>query len=173
MATPADIDRLVARAAIEEVVHRYCRGVDRLDRELVVSCYWPEATDSHGSFEGSRDEYVAWLFDRVLPRYEWSFHFVGNVLVEIGDGGSLARCETYGISRHRRLTDRPQDSLTTGFRYVDDFQRRRGEWRIARRVAVLEWSRVEDPAGWWEAPPTHMRGRRDRSDPVYAPLLTP
>ena len=38
---------------------------------------------------------------------------------------------------------------------------------IARRVAVTEWSRVDDPAQRWEVPPTMRRGTRDDTDPVY------
>ena len=44
-----------------------------------------------------------------------------------------------------------------------------GEWRILRRTCTLEWCRVNERAGWWDAPPAHRRGMRDRTDPVYWP----
>ncbi len=164
------VQSLLATQAIERVVYRYCRGVDRLDRELVRSCFWPEACDEHGSFSGTRDEMVSWLFDRMLLRYDWTFHFIGNLLVDLGPLPGIARSEAYGIAKHRARSERREHNLTTGFRYVDDWEERAGEWRILRRRSVLEWSQADDPASWWEAPPSHQRGRRDFSDPVYSPI---
>ena len=78
-----EVQVLLDKQAIHEVVLRYCRGVDRCDRDLVRDCYWPEAIDEHGSFTGTRDEYLEWLFGRMLPRYSMTMHFIGNVLVEV------------------------------------------------------------------------------------------
>ena len=165
MARDPEVQQLLDKQAITEVVLRYCRGIDRCDRELVRGCYWPDAIDEHGSFTGTRDEYVAWVFDRILPRYLMTMHFVGNVLIDVE--GDHARSESYGLSWHRVESDRPELNLHVGFRYVDDFERRDGQWRIARRTCALEWTRLNDPALWWEAPASHRRGRRDDSDPVY------
>jgi hypothetical protein len=162
------VEELIAKQAITEVVYRYCRGVDRFDRDLVRDCYWPEATDEHGSFQGTRDEYLEWLFGRMLPRFAWSQHFIGNVLIDQLDlDNGWAKCESYGQSRHHRPSDVPEHNLISGFRYVDDFERRHGEWRIARRICPLEWVRVDDHSLFFESPPTHRRGTRDRLDPVY------
>ncbi len=164
---PAELRALLDKQAISEVVLRYCRGIDRMDRELVRSCYHPDASDSHGSFEGSREEFLAWVW-RLLERYESSMHLVGNLLVEpVGD---VARAETYGIAFHRGRSEDPRLNLVTGFRYVDRFERRAGEWRIARRVAVTEWVRQDDPARRWPIPAGMRRGARDASDAIYEVL---
>ncbi|MEY3566868.1 MAG: hypothetical protein RLZ19_882, partial [Actinomycetota bacterium] len=47
-----NIDEVVAREHIRDVVYRYARGVDRRDFDLVRSCYHPDATDDHGPFTG-------------------------------------------------------------------------------------------------------------------------
>lgn len=159
---------LLDKQEIEEVVLRYCRGIDRRDFDLVRSCYHPDARDRHGSFDGTVDEYVAWV-DRLTARYRWSMHLVGNVFVELGENG-VAACETYGVSLHRSDDPRPFMNLATGFRYVDRFERRAGAWKIAERNAVGEWS-LPIPAGsWWEIPDAHLNGRRDRSDVIYEVL---
>jgi hypothetical protein len=164
-----DLEALLAEQAIRTVLLRYCRGVDRMDRELVRTCYHPDATDDHGSFSGGVDEFLEWVF-RVLGRYELTMHFLGNLLVEPHpQRAGLARAETYGIAFHRSAGGDPRGNLMTGFRYVDRFERREGEWRIARRVAVTEWSRVDDPERWWPIPDGMLTGRRDRTDPVYEP----
>ena len=163
------LQELLDKKDIEEVVLRYCRGIDRMDRELVRSCYHADASDSHGTFSGNVDEFIDWVW-QLLERNEISFHFVGNMLIELEDA-SLARSETYGVSIHRRQSKEPRHNLSTGFRYIDRFERRDGgPWRIARRVATTEWVRVEDPELQWPIGAGMLTGSRDRSDPVYAPL---
>ena len=47
--------------------------------------------------------------------------------------------------------------------------RRRG---MSSREAISACARTlhTDPERWWDAPATHRRGMRDRTDPVYWPL---
>jgi hypothetical protein len=153
------------KLAIAEVVLRYCRGVDRLDYPLIRSCYHDGAVDHHTGFDGDADEYVTWL-EKVLPRFVGTMHLVGNQLIEVD--GDLARAETYGTAHH--WSDPPTNpslNFVSGFRYVDDMERRNGEWRIAERWAVREWTRAI-PAE--VVRPKEAAGpgpRRDRTDPVY------
>jgi ketosteroid isomerase-like protein len=162
-----EVQVLLDQQAIRDVVLRYCRGIDRLDLELVRACYHPDATDDHGPFRGTRDEYVEWV-DRVLQRFTGTMHFVGNQLVDVD--GDVARSETYGVAYHHG--DPPEDArrnFTTGFRYVDRFERRDGEWRIASRLAVREWTHTVTADQQVIIPSERdgRRGRRDRTDAVY------
>jgi hypothetical protein len=162
----AGLDALLAERAIREVVLRYARGIDRLDLELVRSCYWPEATDVHGTFTGSRDEFVDWV-GPLLRRQSMTMHTLANILVE--SAGDTATAETYGVAYH---SGEPAGDLrwnyAAGFRYVDRLARRDGEWRIADRITVVEWVTP------WDA--DHARSakfgalaRRDSTDPAYGP----
>ena len=160
-----EVRRSLDELAIRRVLARYCRGIDRMDQDLVRSCYHPDATESHGSFEGTLDEYLAWVW-KLLGRYDATFHFLGNVLVDPVDD-DRARCETYGIAHHRTAGGGAVGNLVTGFRYVDRFERRDGEWRIAHRTAVTEWTSVD--AHPWPLPRTMPRGRRGPDDVVYEP----
>jgi len=168
-----DVQRLLDEQEIRAVVLRYCRGVDRLDLELVRDCYHADATDEHGTFVGTRDEFVAWVGE-VLTRFEGTMHLVANQLVEVV--GDRSRCETYGVAHH--WGHPPEDhrrNFITGFRYVDRFERRDGRWRIAARVAVREWTEKVTPEQQWSIAPEHdgRRGRRDRRDPLYDEALRP
>jgi SnoaL-like domain len=162
-----DVAALRAESAIRAVVLRYCRAIDRRDFELLRSCYHPDATDEHGSFSGTVEEYVDWVRP-LLAKYSMTMHFVGNLLVEL-DAPDRARVETYGIAVHRGDPSEPAQNLTTGFRFVDRFERRSepGDWRIARRVATTEWSRVDDPSGWWEPPASFRRGTDGPDDALF------
>ena len=171
----ARLAELLAKQEITELLYRYCRGVDRLDMELVRSCYHPDATDSHGTFEGTVDEYLVWS-ERLLRRYTGSVHMVLNVLVEIepepvasadGDKVQWARSEAHGIARHWTEGGPPELNLSVGFRFIDDLSRRNGgPWLISRRVATTEWVREEQFRPFDER---FLRGSRDRSDPLFAP----
>jgi len=162
-----ELQMLLDERAIRNVVLRYCRGVDRLDEALVRSCYHPGATDEHGSFSGDVEAYVEWSF-RLLRAYDATMHFIGNQLVEVQ--GDVARAESYGVAYHRKEGGKARQNLTTGFRFIDRFERRDGEWRIARRVATTEWSRAESPEDRWPIPDHLRTGKRDPSDPVYESL---
>lgn len=164
-AAGADVADLVAKQAISEVLLRYFRGIDRLDLELVRSCFHDDAVDQHGSFTGSPDELVAWL-QGLLERYDRTFHLAGNQLIEL-DGPRRARAETYGIAVHRSAGGPDHLNLTTGFRFIDDLERRAGQWAISRRVAVTEWSRLDREGDWWAVPDHLEQGRRDRTDALY------
>lgn len=163
------LDDLLAERAIRQVLARYCRGIDRLDLGLVRSCYHDDAIDEHGSFTGNPDEYVAWA-GRLLRRYAMTMHVLANTSIERDASGDVALVESYGMSFHRGGPDEADDAklnLMTGFRFVDRFERRAGEWRIVHRIAVTEWSRVDDAAGRWPVPDSLRHGTRDATDPVW------
>ena len=61
MSLEAEVQGLLDKQAVYEVVLRYCRGVDRLDLEAVRDCYHPDGVDHHTGFSGTRDEYVLWV----------------------------------------------------------------------------------------------------------------
>jgi len=173
LGAPERLARLLDKQEIAELLFRYCRGVDRLDMALVRSCYHPDATDSHGTFEGTVDEYLEWS-ERLLRRYTGSVHTVSNVLIDIdpqpavsADGVAVerARCEAHGIARHWTDGGPPELNLSVGFRFIDDVSRRGGGlWLISRRVATTEWVREEQFRPFDER---FLRGKRDRSDPLY------
>ncbi len=159
---------LMAKQEITDLLHRYCRGVDRLDMEMVRSCYHPDATDSHGSFHGSVEEYLEWS-ERLLRRYTATMHTLSNILVEVeaasGAAVRWARSESYGVAYHRTDGGPPELNLTVGFRFIDDLCRRNGgPWLIHHRVATTEWVREEQHR---PIDPRFLSGSRDRSDPLY------
>jgi hypothetical protein len=167
------LDRVLDQQEIRDVVYRYCRGIDRRDYPMVRSCYHPDAIDDHGDFRGGVEDFIEYV-QRGLPRFDRTMHFVGNLLVEPDRDRSRARVESYTVAHHRLLASRakPERDYTVGLRYVDDFERRDGHWRIAARVCVFEWSRIDPvaPAGWVPAD-TATIGAVDGTDAVYLPSV--
>ncbi len=158
-----DVQRLLDEAAIRRVFYRYCRGIDRIDAELIRSAYWPGATDDHGVFRGSAEEFASWVVG-VLANFEQTQHSLHQTSMDIV--GERAFAETYFDARHLVRRENRLTLETFGGRYVDRLERRDGEWRIAHRVVVHDWSRIEAvPATY----PNEMfaQGLRSRDDVSY------
>lgn len=166
--------RFIDRTEIYDAMCRYARGVDRGDADFIRSAYHPDAHDDHGDYKGNIDGFIEWLGTRFL-NFDNSMHFLGNCLIEFA-GPDLALVETYYASRRVRAPVgeecaglAPDDAICRQAwgRYLDRFERRDGEWRIAKRMVVTD-SRFTSVAkgGARNAPLTW--GTRDRSDPFYA-----
>lgn len=166
------VERLLAESEIRQAIMRYCRGVDRLDEQLVRDCYHEGATDSHGNFHGTAEEFIEWAF-ALLRKYDVTMHFVGNLSVEFTEDPDVAMCETYAIAYHRREGGQAHHNLITACRYIDRFERRvardsdERQWRIAERIVVTEWLRKDPPEGWMPISTEFLSGARSRSDTVY------
>jgi len=167
MNTDSRIQGLLDREAIRDVIHLYCRGIDRLDRDLVRRCYHSDGYEEHGSFEGGIDAYLDWVWE-MLAKYERTQHLVCNILIEIKDDRAVA--ESCALATHFGLDGKPQNNLITGFRYLDRFERRSGEWKILRRIALPDWSRIGHSEDRWLIPDRLTQGRRDQSDISYSVL---
>lgn len=161
-----NLQKLWDAQQVRDVHLRYCRGVDRLDWDLVRSCYHPDATDDHGGYKGGIDGFLDWV-KPALEKYESTTHFTGNQLVEVE--GDFAWAEHYAMVLHRRTEtpDAPAADLIVNVRYVDRMERRDGEWRIAERVVIVDSDRLDLIAQTW-FPAALKSSLRDKDDPSYA-----
>ncbi len=188
-----DLDQLSSREEIREVVARYCRGADRLDWDLVRSCFHPDARDEHGLYDGDVDGMIAFFSEWSATHYQSAMHLIGNQIGAIA--GDSAVSEAYCLSYLRLIADKAssprfaalfdparhaavlRDSdcdlvdLTIAVRFVDRFERRRagGPWLIAHRTVVHEWDRLDPVRAHFRSSPAHG-GRRDRSDTIFQRL---
>jgi hypothetical protein len=153
------------RRQIHEAVLRYCRGIDRLDMELVRSAYHPGGIDHHTGFSGPVEDFIAWV-SGALGNFDGTMHLIGNHFAE--GNGDVAVSETYGTAVHwGQPPDDPRRNFTSGFRYVDHFEKRDGRWAVVERWAVREWTRSE--AGRFMAKEGDGPApSRSRDDVVYA-----
>lgn len=126
---------LLDREEIRHLLHLYCRAVDRNDPELFPRLYWPDAVDDHGRFIGSPSELAEYSLTASVV-YESTMHSLGTVIIELE--GDVARAESYITAHHlaRRGDGKPPLLDTVLARYIDRFERRDGEWRIASRLIV-------------------------------------
>lgn len=175
-----DFAEVSAKMAITEVVHRYCRGIDRMDRALTLSCWHPGGTDDHAPlYAGSAEGFIQWLWPE-HQRMTVTRHAVSNTLIQLD--GDHAGVESYWnvtlqVPHREQLYD-----IVSGGRYLDRFECIDDIWAIRHRQSVLDWHRV-DSVGLtmadFAAQPlinpnnpevTATLGRRDRDDCSYSYL---
>jgi ketosteroid isomerase-like protein len=163
----AMVRMLADRQAIRDCLATYCRGVDRLDRELLISVYHDDAVDDHGVFVGSREEFADWALAHHARHQNATQHIITNHTCELD--GDVAHTETYWMMAAMNKQGAPLN--LSGGRYIDRFERRNGRWAIALRKCLGEWRGIPgephlSPEGAKAlnsgAPPT-----RDRNDPSY------
>ncbi|MER5787305.1 nuclear transport factor 2 family protein [Streptomyces sp. NPDC001980] len=165
IAATTPITRLAAKQEITEVLYRYCRGLDRMDRALADTVWHPDGTADYGpSYRGSAAGFLdfVWPYHAQLAAHS---HLVSNALVEVDEAAGTAASEAY-VSVWLRT--RPADGHVTDLfhrgRYVDRWSRRAGVWAIDHRVYVGDLYReVTHATEAAEAP----SGRRDDTDPSY------
>ena len=147
-------DEMADREAIRDCLFRYCRGIDRSDPGLVRSAYWPGAMDYHTGFTGTVEEFIEWALPQLLAM-EQNMHMIGNILINLD--GDKAKVETYLWSVSVLPGDDPRQVMVCG-RYLDRFEKRDDEWRIAERFVVHDWFEGGPATGDWAIGPFGMSG---------------
>lgn len=157
----------LAKQACAEIVYRLARGLDRCDAALIRGSFHHDATDDHGIFRGTADEFTAWVLPQ-LQTMERTQHFIGNILIEVD--GDRACGESYYIANHDLKGPNGEElRYTAAGRYLDRFERRDGDWRIAHRLSVSDWCATSPRTDSWDrtAGPRQY-GERGPGDPVFA-----
>jgi hypothetical protein len=161
------MDHVQDHLAIEQLLYRYARGIDRCDEAALTSIWWPSARADYGNGEVDALEWSA----SVLPALSAMLrtqHFLGNILIELK--GDAAAVETYCRAYHELESEDGRIEMEVGGRYLDRFERRDGEWRIAHRRYVLDWNRNTPSTAQWDNDfysTLARRGMRKPDDPLY------
>lgn len=153
---------LVDRMEIYDCIMRYCRGIDRFDREVVRSAYHPDALDDHGAYVGPVEGFIDWAFNWHTQFQHRTQHIIGNHRCELD--GDVAHAESYYI--FRSLNTCAPYTMTTSGRYIDRLEKRDGRWGIVARVCTVEVrDEGTDPGGNPDENPflTTSRARDDIS----------
>lgn len=162
---------LLAKDRIRQVLHRYCRAIDRCDDRLLESVFHEDAVESHGGLhEGSAQEFcrIAMGYVRKMGAVA---HYLTNMTIEVQ--GNVAWAESYGIAVHRIGDERDANAYDSivGARLLDRLECRNGEWRISARRVVYDWNRdtaVSETWGRGFFAGDPQKGTRNIEDPSYS-----
>jgi hypothetical protein len=156
------IDALLSKQAIMELSMRYMRGQDRLEPHTQAAVFWPDATVDYGFFQGGGAAFVSFA-QGLLKEHLANHHMIGQMLIEVE--GDTAFGEVYFQAHHRIVQEGAPVDLFMAGRYVDRYERRGGEWRIAFRAELIDWARTEPAAdGFLDTIPGVLLGSRAPTD---------
>lgn len=166
------LQHFLDRQEIYDCLVRYCRGVDRLDSELILSAYHPDAIDDHGLFVGSPQEFANFFINFHRENQHSTSHIISNHYAELK--GDTAHCETYWT--YAGMNKIGVQLTMMGGRYIDRMERRNGRWAIASRICLTDWSGDTDETGLSPEVLNMLKSSgvnsRDKSDSSYLRPLT-
>ena len=161
------LQELLDREAIRELVHAYCRAVDRRDFAWLRTLYHPDAIDDHTPyFNGPASEFIDQL-PQIMAVNRITSHQVTNLLVALD--GDRAEGEVGVLAYHLMDTEQGLVDFLVGGRYLDHYVRSGTGWQFMRRKIVLDWSERK-PSGFDPAVArSHgaVLGEAGAADPSY------
>jgi hypothetical protein len=163
-----------AETAIREVLARYCRAVDRMDRDLALTVWHEDGTCAYeGFFEGSAQG----LIDAVWEAHAGLFRHTHQIASSVIDvEGNHAVSETYVTAT---LWGNPSDDhmleITSTGRYLDRWSHRDGRWAIDHRIELGDVStmRTLKPGAWFRVSELTTRDANDPSYELFRSLRQP
>lgn len=167
----AQLQQLLDKQAIVELVHAYCNAADRRDYTKMRALYHDDATDNHGGFfQGLAADFIA-----QLPTIQASMlilhHNITTVNIKLD--GDKGEGEIYVLAFHKVQAEPQPFDLLIGGRYLDRYEKRDGVWKFAHRAVLADWVNVHNPSIVDLDSPLvrgSLLGQRDDSDPSYAEL---
>ncbi|HEV8297065.1 MAG TPA: nuclear transport factor 2 family protein [Acidimicrobiales bacterium] len=165
----APLDGLVAKQAITEVLYRYCRGLDRMDRDMALSVWHPDGTADYGSmFDGTGAGFVDWVWKQHAG-FDRHSHQITNILIDV-TAADRAASEAYVTValRMKPSVDKVIDIIGRG-RYIDRWSRRDGTWAIDHRLYVHDMQTMHELSAT-QADDSASAARRGPDDPSYGIL---
>ena len=139
MNVEAVLQELLDKQAIADVLQRYSRTLDWLDDEGQAGCFWADAHIDYGFFTGSAADFlpVVMQIERASQR-RW--HFLSTPSIAF-TGPDRASVECYGMATGiREQEDGTWSGGLYGGRYLDEYEKRDGEWRISSRRYIMDWT---------------------------------
>lgn len=158
------LQALLDKQDIYELICRYMRGLDRLDRELLVSVFHEDGWCDYGFTSGTPAEFIDYALG-ALSDHAANQHMIGNVLIDLD--GDEAYGEVYFQAYHKFMGEDGFTDMMIAGRYLDRYEKRDGVWKFAYRSERVDWSRTEPTNDTYfdMATDCYRGGRQD--DAVY------
>lgn len=167
-----EIQKLIDKDAIRDLVNIYCRAADRHDHVLMRSLYHDDATDDHGVFfKGSAMEFIDTLpsiqKDMLILHHNVTTHNIEFISETKAEG------ETYILAFHQVKGEMNPFDVLIGGRYFDVYEKREGAWKFLSRAVDADWVYTSDHSKVdFEHPMVQgcHRGVPGLEDPLYKML---
>jgi hypothetical protein len=156
------ITELLDKAAIRDVLSRYCRGLDRMDKPMAYAVFTADATANYyGIYEGTGHGFVDWVWQAHLTMATHS-HQITNVLIEVDGDSAVSEAYVTVVLQQQRATGAVE--MQARGRYLDRWSKCGEHWQIVAREHVID-TQSEMPLA---AVGKSVESRRDDGDPSHA-----
>lgn len=135
------------RETIREIIGLYTHAIDRRRWDMMARLFHADATFGFGPVGGDWASFVEQAKAIIDPCIATQ-HQLGQTLIAF-ENADVAHCETYMTATHLVPAGYPLPSVypdrgetytaVIAGRYVDRFERRSGDWRIAHRQGLYDW----------------------------------
>lgn len=166
--------RMEDREAIRDVLAAYAHAIDRRRWDMMARLFHGVARFGFGPVQGGWQEFVEQARAIIDPCLATQ-HQLGQTQFGFEEN-DICHTETYFTAMHTIPAGYPitevfpdkgavYSAIVAG-RYVDRFERREGEWRIASRSGLYDWREFREVEGVdLSAFPEGMAGFHDDRDP--------
>lgn len=165
MTTSSTTKQLLDRVLISEQIYRYCRAVDRLDRQLGYSIWHEDGIADYGDiYYGDGPG----LIDLICEQHRHALchsHQVSNIIIDLD--GDRAGSEAYVTANLRISQNDRHQQLTIWSRYIDQWSCRDNRWAIDKRITVIDLDEIREVQ---PLSSQQSRSTRDYGDPSYLAL---
>jgi len=132
------LDELESRTALRDLVSDYCLGFDNRDWKRFISIWHEDAVweigPPFGTFNGHEGIRKA-VYEVLYPVWRETHHLTSNLRVEFSDAD-----HAHGVCNVDCMGATKDDVVQMiSATYTDDFERRNGVWKIARRNVVIHY----------------------------------
>ncbi|MBL4894171.1 MAG: nuclear transport factor 2 family protein [Emcibacter sp.] len=164
-------EKMEARQQIEDVLYLYARGWDRLDEDALRSCFFEESEHQHGSFKGKSHDLITGGMKYIGAKVMTTTHMITNPLIEISGDKAISECSFFAHHRRMNKAGTEEEDYFIKGRYLDNFEKRDGQWKIIARRGLNDFERVVARADQTLASaPKEQLGARKPADPLYQML---
>lgn len=142
-AESAAVEELLSKQAITELLYTYPRGLDRLDRDLLLSIGHPDTKMTFGkTVFPTWAAYVDWLMTAHNDMVG-NNHRITNILIKVNGNTAVSEC-TGTATLLTKAPGKPgfYEERWMHSRYLDTWSRRNGRWALDSRQTVPDYRRV-------------------------------
>lgn len=131
------VGRIVSRAAISDVLHRYARLIDGGDFDAIAGLFADDCVADYGIREGdmlrSSAGVVDWIKTQLRAVHATSHH-ISNIEIEfVDDDHATSVCYVYAWHSIEGV----EVNMVVLGRYLDRFERQGRQWRITQRQLLV------------------------------------
>jgi hypothetical protein len=166
------LEELAAKEEIRQQIYNYGRGIDRMDKALVLQVWHPDGTANYGGAPTTGAQFIEGLFKSLPTAYLSHTHQMVDSIIRV-DGDKAISETTANTSMMQALDEkavqgvlvRPKGVSVTLIRgrYADRWSKRNGRWALDHRRYIEDFRTVEE----FPTPARPSAGKRDKTDPSY------